>query len=142
MASVNKVTLIGNCGKDVELRYLPNGDAVANVSVATTETWKDKDGAKQEKTEWTQVTFFRRLAEVAGQYLKKGDSVYVEGKLDTKKWTDKAGVERYTTGVIAHEMKMLGNRDQSQSREPAQKQEKYIEPSGKGFDDMDDDIPF
>ena len=110
MASVNKVILIGNLGKDPETRYMPNGDAVTNITLATTETWKDKNGEKQEKTEWHRITFYRKLAEIAGEYLKKGRPVYVEGRLETRKWTDKAGVERYTTDIIASDMKMLGSK--------------------------------
>ncbi len=112
MASLNKVILIGNLGKDPETRFLPNGNAVCNFSIATTESWKDKQtGAKQEKTEWHNITMYSRLAEIAGQYLKKGSSVYVEGKLQTRKWQDKqTGVDRYTTEIIADEMKMLGGR--------------------------------
>ena len=117
MASVNKVILIGNLGKDPETRYMPNGDAVTNITLATTETWKDKNGEKQEKTEWHRVTFYRKLAEIAGEYLKKGRPVYVEGRLETRKWTDKAGVERYTTDVIASDMKMLGSKPGSGSYE-------------------------
>jgi single-strand DNA-binding protein len=152
MASVNKVILIGNLGKDPETRYMPNGEAVTNITLATTETWKDKNGEKQEKTEWHRVTFYRKLAEIAGEYLKKGRPVYVEGRLETRKWTDKAGVERYTTEIIANDMKMLGSKpggttfdapdreeggfasSTSSSRAPAR--------SSGGFDDMDDDIPF
>lgn len=110
MASVNKVILIGNLGKDPETRYMSNGDAVTNITLATTDTWKDKNGEKQEKTEWHLVTFYRKLAEIAGEYLKKGSPVYIEGRLETRKWTDKQGVERYTTDIIANDMKMLGNR--------------------------------
>ncbi|OGA28384.1 MAG: single-stranded DNA-binding protein, partial [Betaproteobacteria bacterium RIFCSPLOWO2_12_61_14] len=111
MASVNKVILIGNLGKDPETRYMPNGEAVTNITVATSETWKDKtSGEKQEKTEWHRVTFYRRLAEIAGEYLKKGSQVYIEGRLETRKWQDKEGKDRYTTEIIANEMKMLGSR--------------------------------
>ena len=111
MASVNKVILVGNLGRDPETRYMPNGEAVTNISVATTETWKDKtSGEKQEKTEWHRVTFYRRLAEIAGEYLKKGSQVYIEGRLETRKWQDKEGKDRYTTEIIANEMKMLGSR--------------------------------
>lgn len=142
MASVNKVILIGNLGKDPEIKYMPNGDAVANITLATTETWKDKSGEKQEKTEWHRITFYRKLAEIVGEYLKKGRPVYIEGRLETRKWTDKAGVERYTTDIIASDMKMLGGKPQgddegrsgySGSRKPAQ--------NTTSFDD-DDDIPF
>lgn len=111
MASVNKVILIGNLGKDPEVRYMPSGRAVANVTLATSDSWKDKNtGEKQERTEWHNVTFYSPLAEIAGQYLRKGSSVFVEGRLQTRKWQDKNGQDRYTTEVIANEMKMLGGR--------------------------------
>jgi single-strand DNA-binding protein len=131
MASVNKVILIGNLGKDPETRYMPNGDAVTNITVATTETWKDKNGEKQEKTEWHRITFYRKLAEIAGEYLKKGAPVYVEGRLETRKWTDKAGVERYTTDVIASDMKMLGKKDGGSSQ--------GSKPTSGASDPFDDD---
>ena len=108
MASVNKWIGIGNVCADPITKYMANGDAVTNITVACNESWKGKDGTKQEKTEFVRVTFYRKLAEIAGEYLKKGASVYVEGKLETRKWTDKAGVDRYTTEIIASEMKMLG----------------------------------
>jgi single-strand DNA-binding protein len=149
MASVNKVILIGNLGKDPETRYMSNGDAVTNIALATTEVWKDKNGEKQEKTEWHRVTFYRKLAEIAGEYLKKGRSVYVEGRLETRKWTDKNGVDRYTTEVIATDMKMLGSRSGSDSFDTADKDGHESAPaqssqgrSNTGFDDMEDDIPF
>ena len=152
MASVNKVILIGNLGKDPETRYMPNGDAVTNITLATTETWKDKNGEKQEKTEWHRVTFYRKLAEIAGEYLKKGRPVYVEGRLETRKWTDKAGVERYTTDIIASDMNMLGSKPGSAGYEAPDREEVGFAPStssskapaksSSGFDDMDDDIPF
>ena len=108
---VNKVILVGNLGKDPEVRYSPNGSAVANVTIATSESWKDKtSGEKQEKTEWHRVVFFGRLAEIAGEYLKKGSQIYVEGRLQTRKWQDKEGHERYTTEIVANEMQMLGSR--------------------------------
>ena len=111
MASVNKVIIIGNLGRDPETRYMPSGDAVTNVTVATTETWKDKvTGEKKEQTEWHRVAFFGRTAEVAGQYLKKGSQVYIEGSLRTRKYTDKDGVEKYATEIRADSMKMLGSR--------------------------------
>jgi single-strand DNA-binding protein len=153
MASLNKVTLIGNLGKDPETRYMPNGEAVTNITIATTETWKDKAGEKQEKTEWHRVTFYRRLAEIAGEYLKKGSQVYVEGRLETRKWQDKEGKDRYTTEVIASEMKMLGSRpgmgggDASERDGPPSQGERKA-PSGAAkssaakFDDFEDDIPF
>ncbi|MBY0474136.1 MAG: single-stranded DNA-binding protein [Nitrosomonas sp.] len=150
MASVNKVILIGNLGKDPETRYMSNGDAVTNITLATTDTWKDKNGEKQEKTEWHRVTFYRKLAEIAGEYLKKGRSVYIEGRLETRKWTDKSGVERYTTDIIASDMKMLGSRPGSNSFESTSDQDEGNSVPGRsssaksssGFDDMDDDIPF
>lgn len=139
MASVNKVILIGNLGKDPETKYMSSGDAVTNITLATTESWKDKNGEKQQKTEWNRVTFYRKLAEIAGQYLKKGSPVYVEGKLETRKWTDKNGVDRYTTEIIATDMKMLGGKpSDAQESRPSQKTQN----TGTGFDDMEDDIPF
>ena len=156
MASVNKVILIGNLGRDPEVRYLPDGAAIANISVATTDVWKDKSGDKQERTEWHRVAFFGRLAEVAGEYLKKGSQVYIEGRLQTRKWQDKEGKERYTTEIVANEMKMLGSRgggSEPMTREPAPAPAAAAaaadgggaKPQGKkdgAFDTMDDDIPF
>ena len=110
MASVNKVILVGNLGRDPETRYMPEGGAVTNFSIATTEQWKDKSGEKQEKTEWHRITTYQRLAEIAGEFLKKGSQVYIEGRLQTRKWTDKDGVEKYTTEIIADRMQMLGSR--------------------------------
>lgn len=111
MASVNKVIIVGNLGRDPETRYMPNGEAVTNIAVATTESWKDKQtGEKREQTEWHRIVFYRKLAEIAGQYLKKGSQVYIEGRLFTRKWTDKDGVERYTTEIIADTLQMLGAR--------------------------------
>ena len=153
MASVNKVIIVGNLGKDPETRYAPSGDAVTNIVVATTETWKDKaSGEKREATEWHRVVFFGKLAEIAGQYLKKGSQVYLEGKLKTRKWQDKDGQDRYTTEINADEMKMLGSKgdgqqqegqrpQQTQQRPPANTQRKPQGQAG-GFSDMDDDIPF
>lgn len=140
---VNKVILIGNLGKDPEVRYMPSGGAVANVTLATSETWRDKQtGETQERTEWHNVVFFNRLAEIAGEYLKKGSKIYVEGSLRTRKWQDKQGQDRYTTEIVASEMQMLDGRrdDAQQNSAPAQ------EPSG-GYqhpdsDDFGDDIPF
>ena len=112
MASVNKVILIGNLGKDPEVRYAPSGSAICNVTIATSRQWKDKtSGERQEETEWHRVVFYDRLAEIAGEYLKKGKSVYIEGRLKTRKWTDKEGQDRYTTEIIAQEMTMLGSRE-------------------------------
>lgn len=144
MTSLNRVTLIGNLGKDPEVRYMPNGDAVANVTIATTDRWKDKNGERQEKTEWHRVTFYKKLAEIVGEYLKQGRQVWIEGRLETRKWTDKAGVERYTTEIIANDMKMLGGKQGGgDNQAPAQSDHKpRAVPAGGGFDDMDDDIPF
>jgi single-strand DNA-binding protein len=112
MASVNKVILVGNLGKDPETRYAPSGDAITNITIATSDTWKDKaTGEKKEATEWHRVVFFGRLAEIAGEYLKKGRSVYVEGRLRTRKWQDKDGQDRYTTEIVADQMQMLGSRE-------------------------------
>ena len=110
MASVNKVILVGNLGRDPEVRYTPDNSAITNISIATTDQWKDKSGEKQERTEWHRVAFFGRLAEIAGEYLKKGSQVYVEGRLQTRKWQDKEGQERYTTEIVADRMQMLGAR--------------------------------
>lgn len=106
---INKVIIVGNLGNDPELRYMPNGNAVANLSVATSESWKDQQGQQQERTEWHKVTMYRRLAEVAGEYLKKGSQIYIEGKLQTRKWQDQSGNDRYTTEIIADNMQMMGS---------------------------------
>ena len=172
MASINKVILIGNLGRDPEVRYTPNGNAICNISVATTRNWKDKtSGDKVEETEWHRVVFYDRLAEIAGEYLKKGRPVYVEGRLKTRKWQDKEGKDVYTTEVIADQMQLLGGREgmgggdaggdsgydqggggrgesraapAARSAPPASRpaQTKPALKSSTGFDDMDDDIPF
>jgi len=147
MASVNKAIIVGHLGRDPETRYMPNGDAVTNCTIATSEAWKDKSsGERQEKTEWHRVTFYRRLAEIAGEYLKKGSQVYVEGRLETRKWTDKDGKDRYTTEIIASEMKMLGGRgESSQAETPAAQPSAQPAPAKSpqsSIADMDDDIPF
>lgn len=154
MASLNKVLLIGNLGRDPEVRYLPSGDAVANLNIATTETWKDKSGVKQEKTEWHRVSMFGRLAEIAGEYLKKGSQVYIEGRIETRKYTDKDGVEKYATEIKASEMKMLGGRgmtggmgDMDSAPSTASGRSGGTSasskaPAGGAFDDLEDDIPF
>jgi single-strand DNA-binding protein len=171
MASVNKVILIGNLGRDPEVRYTPSGSAVCNVTLATTRNWKSKEsGEKVEETEWHRIVFYDRLAEIAGEYLKKGRSIYVEGRLKTRKWTDKDGAEKYTTEVIAQEMNMLGSREgmgggaggsgdeegggyseraaparsAPASRPAASAPAARQAPKGSstGFDNMDDDIPF
>ena len=142
MASINRVILIGNLGKDPELRHTPSGSAICNITLATSRNWKDKtSGEKVEETEWTRVVFFDRLAEVAGEYLKKGRPVYVEGRLKTRKWVNKEGQDVYTTEVIADNMQLLGGRDEAEA--PAPRQSKpAAKPAGGGFDDMDDDIPW
>jgi single-strand DNA-binding protein len=148
MASVNKVILIGHLGQDPELRYIPNGDATTTISIATTETWKDKAGEKQENTEWHRCIFWRRAAEVVAEYAKKGSQMYVEGKLQTRKWTDKDGVDRYTTEIVASEFKFLGNKGTSdEGRSPrGEAARPRREASGgrskSSFDDMEDDTPF
>lgn len=157
MASVNKVILVGNLGADPETRYMPNGDAVANIRLATTESWKDKaTGEKKEITEWHRVVFFRKLAEIVGQYLKKGSAVYIEGRIRTRKWQDKEGQERYTTEVEANEMQMLGGRQSAASSSGGEAEFGGSMPSAgasgsaraapakktPSFEDMDDDIPF
>ena len=156
MASVNKVIIVGNLGRDPETRYLPSGEAVTNISVATTDTWKDKaSGEKKEATEWHRVSFFGRLAEIAGEYLKKGSQVYVEGSLRTRKWQDKEGKDRYTTEIRADNMQMLGSRagagePRGEPRaEPGPRSDAPSKPSAAAakkpagkFDDMEDDIPF
>lgn len=138
---VNKVILVGNLGADPEVRYTAGGSAVVNVSIATSESWKDKTtGEPQERTEWHKVVFFGKLAEVVGEYLKKGSQVYVEGKLQTRKWTDKEGVERYTTEIHAHEMQMLGGRGEN-SRQAAERKPQGAA-AAAAVEDFDDDIPF
>ncbi len=148
MASVNKVILIGNLGKDPETRYLPSGDAVCNISIATSEKWKDKSGEQQEHTEWHRISFFGKTAEIAGEYLKKGSPVYVEGRIRTRKWQDKeSGQDKYSTEIVADRMKMLGNKGDTASTQPRQASAKSAasserKPQPGGFDQMDDDIPF
>jgi single-strand DNA-binding protein len=157
MASVNKVILVGNLGKDPETRFTASGEAIANITLATTDTWKDKaSGEKKEATEWHRVAFFGKLAEIVGQYLKKGRQIYVEGSLRTRKWTDKEGQERYTTEVIASEMKMLGSREGMSDAPPResgggarpagssapQRAPAPAPAGGSNFNDFEDDIPF
>lgn len=169
MASVNKVILVGNLGRDPEIRYMPSGEPVANITIATSSKYKNKSGELVEETEWHRVSFFGKLAEIAGQYLKKGRSVYVEGRLKTRKYTDKDGIEKYATDIVANEMQMLGSREgmgepaggdegggyasggyaprpapaaaRPQAAPPAVRQAPAPRPAS-GFDDMDDDIPF
>ena len=151
MASINKVIIVGNLGADPETRFLPSGEAVTNIRVATTDRWKDKaSGEMKEATEWHRISFFGRLAEVSGEYLKKGSQVYVEGSLRTRKWQDKEGQDRYSTEIVGDTMQMLGSR--AGSGEPRPEPMKSAEPKGAGapaakkpagkFDDMEDDIPF
>lgn len=161
MASVNRVILVGNLGKDPEVRYTPDGLPVASVSLATTDTWKDKaTGEKKENTEWHRLVFFRKLAEIVGQYLKKGAQIYVSGQLRTRKWTDQAGLERYTTEIVVDEMQMLGRREAGadvdhrpsdsappppvSTQAPASAPTPRLNPAPApaGGHDFDDDIPF
>jgi single-strand DNA-binding protein len=151
MASVNKVILVGNLGKDPEVRYMPNGEAVCNFSIATTDSWKDKAGAKQERTEWHNIVMYRKLAEIAGEYLKKGAPVYVEGRLQTRKWQTKEGQDRYTTEIISDQMQMLGGRSNASSDDssndydqtpPSEQAPAKAASGGNNFDDFEDDIPF
>ena len=142
MASVNKVILVGNLGADPETRFMPNGDAVANIRLATTESWKDKaSGEKREITEWHRVVLYRKLGEIAGQYLKKGSAVYIEGRIRTRKWQDKEGQERYTTEIEANEMQMLGGKPSGESA-PSEKPRNAQGAPKASISDMDDDIPF
>jgi single-strand DNA-binding protein len=152
MASVNKVILIGNLGRDPETRYMPEGGAITNISIATTDKWKDKNGEMQERTEWHRVAFFGKLAEIAGEYLKKGSQVYVEGRLQTRKWQDKDGQDKYTTEIVANVMQMLGSRQGMGGERDAGGERASgggakpaaSKPAGTGgkFDDFEDDIPF
>ena len=158
---INKVILVGNLGQDPEVRYMPNGNAVTNITVATSESWNDKQtGERQDKTEWHRVVMFRKLAEIAGEYLKKGSQVYIEGKLQTRKWQDNNGNDRYTTEIVANEMQMLGGRSggggSSQYQNQGQSNQNqgggaFSKPSAPAKDqggapsgppDFDDDIPF
>jgi single-strand DNA-binding protein len=164
--SVNKVILIGRLGKDPETRYMTSGEAVTNATLATSENWKDKSGEKQEKTEWHNLVFYRRLAEIAGEYLKKGSQIYVEGKLQTRKWQTKEGQDRYTTEIVVNEMTMLGskssgsgsfevlenerseasssrpNKSDASSSGSAAAPAKSAPAAKNSFDNFDDDIPF
>lgn len=160
MASVNKVILMGNLGRDPEVRYSPDGAAVCNVSIATTSSWKDKtSGERREETEWHRVVFYNRLAEIAGEYLRKGRPVYVEGRIKTRKWQNKEGVDQFTTEVVADNMQLLGGREAGEggtaaggeggsgAPRPAARAQQAARPSapaagGANLSDMDDDIPF
>ncbi|OGV35980.1 MAG: single-stranded DNA-binding protein [Legionellales bacterium RIFCSPHIGHO2_12_FULL_35_11] len=152
---INKVILIGHVGGDPEVRYMPNGNAVATISIATTESWKDKQsGEKQDRTEWHRVVFFSRLGEIVGEYVRKGSKVYVEGSLRTRKWQDQQGQDRYTTEIVATEMQMLDGRGGAagvndmpsehsyQSSNKSQAQASAVQESEPVFDELDDDVPF
>lgn len=144
---VNKVILVGNLGNDPEVRYMPNGNAVANLTVATSESWKDQQGQAQERTEWHRITMYRKLAEIAGEYLKKGSQVYLEGKLQTRKWQDQQGNDRYTTEVVCDQMQMLGgkqsgNGQQSPQQAPQQNRQQAQQKQAEPDFDFDDPIPF
>ncbi len=157
---INKVILVGNLGQDPEVRYMPSGGAVTNISIATTDSWKDKtSGQRQDRTEWHRVVMFNKLAEISGEYLKKGAQVYIEGRLQTRKWQDQSGQDKYTTEIVANEMQMLGGRGdgggtasfsnnpppqgKNQPAQPAQGQAPQNQPEAMaGPDDFDDDIPF
>jgi len=145
---INKVILIGNLGADPEVRYMPSGGAVTNVTIATSESWKDKQsGEAQERTEWHRVVFFNRLAEIAGEYLRKGSKVYVEGSLRTRKWQDQSGADKYTTEIVANEMQMLDSRGGSNTAMPASNRQQQSAPVQENVPSMmneefDDDIPF
>ena len=159
MASVNKCIFIGNLGRDPEIRYMPSGDAMANFSIACTDTFKGKDGSRQERTEWVRIVMSGKQAEIAGEYLKKGSPVYIEGRLQTRKWQNKEGQDQYTTEIVADRMQMLGGRSgggnafevmeggdepqrQSAPRQQAPAASKPAASGGSGFDDFEDDIPF
>lgn len=159
MASVNKCIFIGNLGRDPEIRYMPSGDAMANFSIACTDSFKGKDGSRQERTEWVRIVMFGKQAEIAGEYLKKGSPVYIEGRLQTRKWQNKEGQDQYTTEIVADRMQMLGGRsgggnafevmdggEESAPRQSAPRQQAPAaskpSSSGSGFDDFEDDIPF
>lgn len=151
---INKVILIGNVGVDPEVRYMPNGNAVATISIATTESWKDKQsGERQERTEWHRVVCFNRLGEIVGEYIRKGSKVYIEGSLRTRKWQDQQGQDRYTTEIVANDLQMLDGRNntampddmpsqQFASTSPAAKQNKSSAPQLDTIEELDDDIPF
>lgn len=149
MASINKVILIGNLGRDPEVRYTSSGTAVCNLSIATTRSWKDKQsGEKQEETEWHRIVLYDRLAEIAGEYLQKGRSAYIEGRLKTRKWQDKDGRDTYTTEIVGESLQLLGGKEEAEKPNRQQQEKRGASPkqepkkAGSGFDDMDDDIPF
>ncbi len=151
---INKVILVGNVGVDPEVRYMPNGNAVTTLSIATTEAWKDKQGEKQERTEWHRVVCFNRLGEIAGEYVRKGSKLYVEGSLRTRKWQDQQGQDRYTTEIVANDLQMLDSKggapaydtmappSAEQQFTPSAKKSQPVQQAPAGFEDLDDDIPF
>ena len=144
MASVNKVIVLGHLGRDPEMRYMPDGKAIANFSLATSESFKDKEGNKQERTEWHRISLFGRVAEIAGEYLRKGSMAYVEGKLQTRKWTDKEGQERYTTEIIGDRLQLIGPKKEGEGA-PASEPTHASSRGGNTpppVEDYDDDIPF
>lgn len=134
MASVNRVIIVGNLGRDPEIRYMPSGDAMVNINIATTDNWKDKNGEKQEKTEWHRIVMFGKVAEIAGEYLKKGSQAYFEGRLQTRKWEDKEGSDRYTTEIVADRMQMLGGKSDETKR--------AADKPKADFSDLESDVPF
>lgn len=143
MAGVNKAIILGRVGKDPELRYTPTGDAVCSTSIATSEQWKDKTtGEKQEKTEWHNVVLFRKIAEIFGTYVRKGDQIYIEGKIQTKKWQDKNGQDRYTTQIVANEIKLLGSKQHDIDRESQQSGTGNGNEAASSTSIEDDDLPF
>lgn len=142
MASVNRVILIGNVGADPKINYMPNGDAVANFSVATTDMWKDKQGEKQERTEWHRIVCYRKLAEIAESYVKKGTPIYIEGHIASNEWTDKEGIKRLTTNIVTEQLRLLGSKgDNSTNNSAKDSTNNSAAPSGD-FDSLEDDIPF
>lgn len=141
MASLNQCNFIGRVGRDPETRYSQSGDAITNITLAVDDSYKNKSGEKVEKCEWVNITFYRKLAEIAGEYLVKGSLVYVSGKMETRKYTDKNGVEKYSTSIIANSMQMLGSKPESSSQRP-QESRTQSKANASGFDDMLDDIPF
>ena len=141
MSSINKVIIIGNAGKDSEVRYLADGSAVTNITVATSEKWKDKaSGEQKEATEWHRIVMYGKVAEIAGQYVKKGTSAYYEGKLKTRKWTDKDGVDKYTTEVVCDKLQLLGSKQQGENQ-PQQRQSAPRQSTNNAVADLDDDLP-
>lgn len=142
MSNLNQCNFIGRLGQDPEIRYMPNGDAVASLSIAISEKWKDKQGQNQESTEWVRITAFRRLAEIIGEYVKKGSLIYVSGKMQTRKWQDQQGNDKYTTEIIANQMQMLGGKSEQGQQAPKQNSNSQHRMGGNQEPDFDDSIPF